>query len=86
MARNVTAAENQPMDGEEEYDKHIVQLGAKYAIIAACQTISVEYVSENLTIRNPTINKADKATKQEQRTSQQWIKQPTGQYGTIKRL
>ena len=34
LTRNVTAAENQPMDGEEEYDKHIVQLGARYATIA----------------------------------------------------
>ena len=34
MTRNVTAAENQPMDGEEEYDKRIAQLGARHATIA----------------------------------------------------
>ena len=73
MTRNVTVAESCVMDLKEDQDGHIVQLGAKYAIITDCQTISVEYVSENLTIRNPTINKADKATKQEQRTIQQWI-------------
>ena len=31
---NATAAGNLTMDGEEEYDKHIVQLGARYATIA----------------------------------------------------
>ena len=31
---SVTAAENQPMDGEEEYDKRIAQLGVRYATIA----------------------------------------------------
>ena len=57
------------------------QLGGRFAITAGSEIILVKYASDD---RNPTINKADKATKQEQRTVQQWIKQPTGQYGTIK--
>ena len=75
------AVEDNHMDTRETQERCTVQLGGRHAIIVDTEIILVRYASDD---RNPTINKADKATKQEQRTVQQWIKQPTGQYGTIK--
>ena len=80
-ASSALAAEDNRMDTKEVQEKCTAQLGGRFAITAGSEIILVKYASDD---RNPTINKADKATKQEQRTIQQGIKQPTGQYGTIK--